>query len=257
MSAGKRAIAEGDEAMDVVGSLGSRGFVSLAGVARHGLDARFFDSNFPTEFSGWWSGAVHNCIRYSSLIKGVHTRVSVQPSKTSSVMRSERMSTLSEQDHLNPKDPRYYAPRWLRQKAGSRPVPDPEADTPFSPASFDSEHESNVSHALLQRLDPEVMQEPGYELDSGKALRSITVRFVQLQRQIEPRKAAIRIGREYIRDIAALAAQFSLGNPLFVGEYPHHPDRSQRNRPTLDRKDAVVINRRAFDIHHGVRPSLA
>ena len=87
------------------------------------------------------------------------------------------MSTLSEQDHLNPRDPRYYAPRWLRQKAGSRPAPDSEADTPFSPAGFDSEHESNVSHALLQRLDPEVMQEPGYELDSGKALRSVTVRF--------------------------------------------------------------------------------
>jgi hypothetical protein len=81
------------------------------------------------------------------------------------------MSTLSEQDHLNPKDPRYYAPRGLRQKAGS----ESDRDTPFSPASFDSE--SNVSHALLQRLDPEVMQEQGYELDSGKALRSITVRF--------------------------------------------------------------------------------
>ena len=85
------------------------------------------------------------------------------------------MSTLSEQDHLNPKDPRYYAPRWLRQKAGSQPAQEPVHDTPFSPASFDSD--SNVSHALLQRLDPEIMQEPGYEIDSGKALRSITVRF--------------------------------------------------------------------------------
>src|SRR3954470_13985729 len=89
-------------------------------------------------------------------------------------MRSKRMSTLSEQDQLNPKDPRYYAPRWLRQKAGSQPVSEADRDTPFSPA-FDSE--SNVSHALLQRLDPEIMHEPGYELDSGKALRSITVRF--------------------------------------------------------------------------------
>jgi hypothetical protein len=87
------------------------------------------------------------------------------------------MSTLSEQDHLNPRDPRYYAPRWLRQKAGSRPAQEAEQDTPFSPASFDTEHESNVSHALLQRLDPEIMQEPGYELDSGKALRTVTVRF--------------------------------------------------------------------------------
>ena len=72
MSAGKRAIAEGDEAMEAVGNVGSRDFVSLTGVARYGLDAGIFDSNFPTELSGWWSGAVHNCIRYSSLIKDVH-----------------------------------------------------------------------------------------------------------------------------------------------------------------------------------------
>jgi hypothetical protein len=88
MSAGKRAIAEGDEAMEAVGSLGSRDFVSLAGVARLGADAGIFDSNFPTELSGWWSGAVHNGIRYSSF-KGVHPRVYVQrpgkpPSETSS-----------------------------------------------------------------------------------------------------------------------------------------------------------------------------
>ena len=82
MSAGKRAIAEGDEAMEAVGSLGSRDFVSQAGIARRAQDARIFDSNFPTELSGWWSGAVHNCIRYFSLFKGVHPRIYVRrPSK--------------------------------------------------------------------------------------------------------------------------------------------------------------------------------
>jgi hypothetical protein len=91
------------------------------------------------------------------------------------------MSAMSEQDHLNPRDPRYYAPRWLREKAGSSPVKEAAPDTPFSPASFDSQLEGAVSNALRHPhpLDPEVMQEPGYpnELDSRRALRSITVRF--------------------------------------------------------------------------------
>ena len=90
------------------------------------------------------------------------------------------MSTLSEQDHLNPRDPRYYAPKWLREKAGSSPMREPAPGTPFSPASFDAQLEGAVFNALRPHpLDPEVMQEPGYpnELDSRRALRSITVRF--------------------------------------------------------------------------------
>ncbi|QDW41304.1 hypothetical protein FFI89_031795 [Bradyrhizobium sp. KBS0727] len=89
------------------------------------------------------------------------------------------MSTLSEQDHLNPRDPRYYAPRWLRERSGSRSLQEAGADTPFSPASFDSELESAVSDALRHPLDPEVMHEPGYsnELEPRTALRTITVRF--------------------------------------------------------------------------------
>lgn len=89
------------------------------------------------------------------------------------------MSTLSEQDHLNPRDPRYYAPRWLREKSGSHPMKEVAPNTPFSPASFDSELEGAVSNALRHPLDPEVMQEPDYpnELESRRALRSVTVRF--------------------------------------------------------------------------------
>lgn len=89
------------------------------------------------------------------------------------------MSALSEQDHLNPRDPRYYAPRWLREKSGSRGLQDTAPDTPFSPASFDSQLEGAVSNALRHPLDPEVMQEPDYpnEFEPRKALRSITVRF--------------------------------------------------------------------------------
>lgn len=90
------------------------------------------------------------------------------------------MSTLSEQDHLNPRDPRYYAPKWLREKAGSSPMRETAPGTPFSPASFDAQLEGAVSNALRPHpLDPEVMQEPDYpnELESRRALRSITVRF--------------------------------------------------------------------------------
>lgn len=91
------------------------------------------------------------------------------------------MSAMSEQEHLNPRDPRYYAPRALREKAGPRLMKEAAPDTPFSPASFDSQLEGAVSNALRHPhpLDPELMQEPGYpnELDSRRALRSITVRF--------------------------------------------------------------------------------
>jgi hypothetical protein len=88
------------------------------------------------------------------------------------------MSTLSEQDHLNPRDPRYYAPRWLRERASTRVSLDALPDTPFSPASFDSQLEGAVSNALRHPLDPEIMDEPVYsELESRGALRSVTVRF--------------------------------------------------------------------------------
>ena len=67
------------------------------------------------------------------------------------------MSSVSEQDHINPRDPLYYAPRWLRDRSASR---DDAPETPFSPASFDSQLESAVSDALRHPLDPQVMREP-------------------------------------------------------------------------------------------------
>ena len=82
------------------------------------------------------------------------------------------MSSVSEQDHLNPRDPLYYAPRWLRERSTARgegPV------TSFSPASFDSQLESAVSDALRHPLDPELMNEP--HLESKKALWTVAARF--------------------------------------------------------------------------------
>jgi len=82
------------------------------------------------------------------------------------------MSSVSEQDHLNPRDPLYYAPRWLRERSASRGA---SPETAFSPASFDSQLESAVSDALRHPLDPEVMHEP--DLESKKALWTIAARF--------------------------------------------------------------------------------
>jgi hypothetical protein len=82
------------------------------------------------------------------------------------------MSSVSEQDHLNPRDPLYYAPRWLRERSPSRGA---SPETAFSPASFDSQLESAVSDALRHPLDPQVMHEP--DLESKKALWTIAARF--------------------------------------------------------------------------------
>jgi hypothetical protein len=83
------------------------------------------------------------------------------------------MSSVSEQDHLNPRDPLYYAPRWLRDKSST--LKDPAPETPFSPASFDSQLESAVSNALRHPLDPEVMHAP--EMGSKKELWTVAARF--------------------------------------------------------------------------------
>lgn len=82
------------------------------------------------------------------------------------------MSSMSEQDHLNPRDPLYYAPRSLRERSVTRGA---STETQFSPVSFDSQLESAVSDALRHPLDPELMHEP--DLESKKALWTIAARF--------------------------------------------------------------------------------
>ena len=82
------------------------------------------------------------------------------------------MSSVSEQDHLNPRDPLYYAPRSLRERSASRGG---SLEKPFSAASFDSQLESAVSDALRHPLDPEVMHDP--DMESKKAMWTIAARF--------------------------------------------------------------------------------
>ena len=83
------------------------------------------------------------------------------------------MSSVSEQDHLNPRDPLYYAPRWLRERSASFRDADPGTSLAPSPVNFDSRLENAVSDALRHPLDPEVMREPEQE----KALWSVAARF--------------------------------------------------------------------------------
>jgi hypothetical protein len=82
------------------------------------------------------------------------------------------MSSVSEQDHLNPRDPLYYAPRSLRERPASRGG---SLEVPYTAASFDSQLESAVSDALRHPLDPELMHEP--HVESKKALWSVAARF--------------------------------------------------------------------------------
>ena len=83
------------------------------------------------------------------------------------------MSSVSEQDHLNPRDPLYYAPRWLRERSAS--FRDGDRETALTPVvTFDSRLENAVSNALRHPLDPEVMREPEQE---KKALWSVAARF--------------------------------------------------------------------------------
>ena len=82
------------------------------------------------------------------------------------------MSSMSEQDHLNPRDPLYYAPRSMREKSASRIG---NLEVPYTAASFDSQLESAVSDALRHPLDPELMNEP--RPVSKKGMWTVAARF--------------------------------------------------------------------------------
>ena len=84
------------------------------------------------------------------------------------------MSSVSEQDHLNPRDPLYYAPRWLRERSATFRDGDRESTALTPVVTFDSRLENAVSTALRHPLDPEVMREPEQE---KKALWSVAARF--------------------------------------------------------------------------------
>ncbi len=101
------------------------------------------------------------------------------------------MSSLSEQDPLNPNDPSYHAPRRLRERAkvGLSPlhetIPEPVRGPIATPASLDIQLKNAIQLKKAvsnswNSLDPEVIHQPAglaRELDRGAALRSVAARF--------------------------------------------------------------------------------
>jgi hypothetical protein len=157
----------------------SRERISQAGVVENRDDAPQSDSHLPTKHGDGWADAdaPEHLLHELNLLSDTSAAVSPQtnpPDHPTSDTRSKGMSSVSEQDHINPRDPLYYAPRWLRERNASQRNGSP-AETPFSPTSFDTQLESAVSNALRHPLDPEVMNEP--DLQSKKALWSVAARF--------------------------------------------------------------------------------
>lgn len=98
------------------------------------------------------------------------------------------MSTLSSDDHLNPQNPLYYAPRRLRERSqrssGSFAETRSERARRSASASASSSHdaalEDAVAQALRRPLDPEVMDAPPHftgERDRRKGRLRVVGRF--------------------------------------------------------------------------------
>ena len=99
------------------------------------------------------------------------------------------MSTYSEQGHLNPNDPMYYAPRWLRERSALRLSPSSETNTERARRRVSSLNalpahdgllEEAVPEALRRPLAPEIIHEsPPFEreLDQRTALINVAGRF--------------------------------------------------------------------------------
>lgn len=177
-----------------MGKVWSRDLISQAGGVEQKDDSQHFDSNLPAQLSGDGGPDVDSSarlLRELELLSDAPAAVSpttdppsANPSSANppsadppvanppSVMRSKRMSSVSEQDHLNPRDPLYYAPRSLREKSASRGG---SLEVPYTTASFDSQLESAVSDALRHPLDPELMHEPTKE--SKRAMWTVAARF--------------------------------------------------------------------------------
>src|SRR4029434_7919943 len=119
----------------------SRDLMSLAGIAGSAGDVGHFDSNLPTKLSSQSRTDVASTTRSPHRLEPLPAAASdvQQSGNQPKDMRSRRMSSVSEQDHLNPRDPLYYAPRWLRERSATRGA---SSETAFSPVSFDIQLES-------------------------------------------------------------------------------------------------------------------
>jgi hypothetical protein len=100
------------------------------------------------------------------------------------------MSSMSEQNPMNPQDPLHYAPRWLREKPEAarlslvedKPLTPERTDRSVMPVSnhLDSRLESAVFESMRHSLDPHVMREPPEftrERDRRSVILKIAARF--------------------------------------------------------------------------------
>ena len=163
------------------------------------------------------------------------------------------MSTYSEQDYLNPNDPAYYAPRWLRERSKLRLPPPSERGfdrrrRPVSSIAFDGLPEEAVPEALRRPLDPEVIPEPpefAHELDRRTALINVAVRFaaaVGVSALVALFFAImVPVSRDFARQPAGGASSFS-GILQSITAFYQPPQKHDASKPAASELQTVLTS---------------
>jgi hypothetical protein len=167
------------------------------------------------------------------------------------------MSAYSEQDHLSPNDPTYYAPRWLRERSKLRLPPSSEAgyERPRRPLSsklpFDSLLEDAVPEALRRPLDPEVIHEPpGFEneLDQRTALINISGRFaaaIGVSALVALFFAImVPVSRDFARQPAGGASSFSRVLQSVTAAFYQPAQKHEEPKPALSEFQTIMASSR-------------
>jgi hypothetical protein len=165
------------------------------------------------------------------------------------------MSTYSEQDYLNPNDPAYYAPRWLRERSKLRlsPSSQPGSERPRRPVSsslaFDRLLEEAVPEALRRPLDPEVIPEPPEfvrELDRRTAVINVAGRFaaaVGVAALVALFFAImVPVSRDFARQPADGASSFS-GILQAITAYYRPPQGQDDSKPAASELQTILSTR--------------
>jgi len=163
------------------------------------------------------------------------------------------MSTYSEHGNLNPNDPMYYAPRWLRERSALRlsPSSEPSSERPRGPVSsspaFDLLEEA-VPKALRRPPDPEVIHEsPGFvrELDRRIALIRVAGRFAAAVgfSALVALFFAIMV-RDYARQPDGGASSFSGILQSITTAFYQPPRREDYLKPALSEFQTIVASTR-------------
>jgi hypothetical protein len=165
------------------------------------------------------------------------------------------MSAYSEQDYLNPNDPTYYAPRWLRERsklrlsASSEPGSERRRRPVYSSPAHDSLLEEALPEALRRPLDPEVIHEPPElrELDRRTALISVAGRFgaaVGVSALVALFFAImVPVSRDFARQPAGGASSFS-GILRSITAYYQPPQRHDDSTPAASEFQTILASTR-------------